>query len=82
MLLFLNHSKETSVRYEKVRSRTKNFIFLLGYPYLIVKFFGVSLWLNSLKIKVKSLGLMKLQACNPFKDIFVTASKIFLKDFE
>ena len=56
--------------------------FSLRYPDLTVKFFGVSLWLKSLRIKVKSLGLMVLQACNLVKDIFVTLSKIFFKDFE
>ena len=56
--------------------------FSLRYPYLTVKFVRVSLWLKSLKINVKSLGLMKLPACNLNKDIFVTPSKILFKDFE
>ena len=56
--------------------------FSFRYPDLTVKFFGVSLWLKSLRIKVKSLGLMVLQACNLVKDTFVTLSKIFFKDFE
>ena len=34
--------------------------YFLGYPHLTVKLSRVSLWLKSLKIKVESLGLMKL----------------------
>ena len=56
--------------------------FSLRYPHLTLKFFGISLWLKPLKLIVKGLGVMKLQACNLNKDIFVTPSKIFFKDFE
>ena len=54
----------------------------LRYLHLTGKFFRVSLWLKSLKIKGRSLVLMKLQACNLVKDIFVTPSKKVFKGFE
>ena len=53
--------------------------FSLRYPHLTVTFFGVSLWLKSLKMKLKSLGLMKLQACNLVKDILLLLQRYFLK---
>ena len=53
--------------------------FSLRYPHITVTFFGVSLWLKSLKMKLKSLGLMKLQACNLVKDILLLFQRYFLK---
>ena len=45
---------------QKVVEYNQELNFSLRDSHLTVKFFRISLWLKSLKIKVKSLGLMKL----------------------